>query len=403
MKTKLISLKTILLAVIALFIFSARTNAQVEAKITQSFNVVGDGWKKVFRYGTPVTVFAYKHKGDVYSLGIYSDDYAGIIDLNIYPFDIEEKLLKKLPNAQGKNAEQKLLDYYKIACSKAREKAFSGKYKTTAPYLTSRRYSRYYPSKNEPITIIGHKKMRDLFDRTYYQYAIVNDNCAGIYETSPTDNVVLIDIPLYYMPSTDDPQVKTIIDREKAVFVKKQQEKERRIEEEKKAQAEKEKEEKRRMEAEYQAYRDSMAAAKVEQDMAEMKRCSPAIIKVGGWHMDSAGGIEVDITFTNCTSQKVKYVYFRGYFLNAVGDKCRNDITRSTEWKYRGVGPIDAMPKELQKNYYPNVEFWRFGNPKFYSSIAHTFRLSSVTIEYMNGKKTTLSGAELKKRVKYTD
>ncbi|MBO5108811.1 MAG: hypothetical protein J6B97_10330 [Bacteroidales bacterium] len=42
MKTKLISLKTILLAVIALFIFSARTNAQVEAKITQSFNVVGE-------------------------------------------------------------------------------------------------------------------------------------------------------------------------------------------------------------------------------------------------------------------------------------------------------------------------------------------------------------------------
>ena len=401
MKTKLVSLKTILLTVIALFIFSASINAQIDTKVTQSFNIRGTGWRKVLRSGTPVTVFAYKHKGDVYSFGIYSDDYAGIIDLNIFPFEVEEKPLKKLPDAQGKKASQELMTYYKKACARAREKAFAGKYKTTSPDMFVSGWGGYSVSKDEPITIIGYKETKDYVGPIQYLAIIKNDD-ARVYHTLGTIQHT-IDFPLYYLPSTDDPQVKAILDKEKAVIVKKQQEKERKIEEEKKAQAEKEKEEERRMEIEYQAYRDSMAAAKVEQDMAEMKRCSPAIIKVGGWYMDSAGGIEVDITFTNCTSQKVKYVYFRGYFLNAVGDKCRNDITRSTEWKYRGVGPIDAMPKELQKNYYPNVEFWRFGNPKFYSSIAHTFRLSSVTIEYMNGKKTTLSGAELKKRVKYTD
>lgn len=295
------------------------------------------------------------------------------------------------------------MTYYKKACARAREKALSGQYKTIAPVtLHPVGYSIYSVIENDPITIIGFRELRDFANRPYYRYAILNNKCAEFFESSGYQNI-MIDLPLGYLPSTDDPQVKAIIDRGKAEFVKQRQEEERRIAAEKEAQAEKEKEDKRRMEAEYQAYRDSIAAAKVEKDMAEMKSSAPAIIKVGDWNMDSAGGITVDITFTNCTSQKIKYVYFRGYFLNAVGDKCRNDITGSTEWKYRGVGPIDAMPKELQKNYYPNVEFWRFGNPKFYSTIAHTFRLSSVTIEYMNGKKTTLSGAELKKRVKYTN
>jgi len=37
------------------------------------------------------------------------------------------------------------------------------------------------------------------------------------------------------------------------------------------------------------------------------QRClSPAFINVSGWHMDSAGGNEVNISFTNCSSQTVK-------------------------------------------------------------------------------------------------
>ncbi len=134
-----------------------------------------------------------------------------------------------------------------------------------------------------------------------------------------------------------------------------------------------------------------------------LKALTPAFIEIFGWSMDSAGGIEVDITFTNCSSQKVKYVYFRGYFLNAVGDICRNEITGSTEWKYRGVGPIDPFPKTSDDSSYGHRHTYFFGNPRFYSRIAEKFRLSSVTIEYMNGTKKVLFGAELKKRVKYSE
>ena len=44
-----------------------------------------------------------------------------------------------------------------------------------------------------------------------------------------------------------------------------------------------------------------------------------------------------------------------------------------------------------------------FDDPLFYDKTAHTFRLSSVTIEYIDGKKKVLTGDELDVRVDYTD
>ena len=79
--------------------------------------------------------------------------------------------------------------------------------------------------------------------------------------------------------------------------------------------------------------------------IADYKKMGPALFKVLGWYMDSAGGITVSIEVTNCSSQRIKYVTFKGYFLNAVGDKCRNEIGGGTEWRGKGVGPIEAFPK----------------------------------------------------------
>lgn len=396
MKIRISSLQVVLLAVLAILIFSTDANAQVETKVTQGFNIRGNGWKKVLRSGTPVTVFAYKHKHDVYSFGIYSDDYAGIIDLKIYPFEIEEKQLKKLPKVEGKDAAQKLKDYYEIACSNARKKAFSGNYKTIAPEtLSPKEYSYHYLFQNTPITIIGFKALRDIIG-DYYRYAIVSKDEVGIFETSPTDNIV-IDMPLGYLPSTDDPQVKSILDKEKRKIIAQK-------EAEEKARADEQERLRAAAEAERKASVEREAAAKVkikEEEIAFLQSYAPAFIEIEGWNKDSANGIAVDIAFKNGVTQKVKYVYFKGFFLNAVGDKCRNEINGTTEWKCRGVGPVDALPDSPYYIYYDHIAHWHFSNPRFYSATANTFRLSSVTIEYMNGKKTTLSGTELKKRVRY--
>ena len=95
---------------------------------------------------------------------------------------------------------------------------------------------------------------------------------------------------------------------------------------------------------------------------------------------------------------------FEGYFINAVGDRCRNEIGGSTTWKARGVGPIGPCPTTAD-NYYDRVKkcdaSYNFDNLTFYTRVAHTFRLSSVTVEYTNGKNITLSGANLNKHVRY--
>ena len=259
------------------------------------------------------------------------------------------------------------------------------------------------------MTVVGYKEERSYVSSNFY-YAIVNSNAAGICHSYDLDKIVIDNVPLPFLPSTSDPQVQTFIKREnqrikdqKSAEMRAQREKEeqeRRLAAEREAQQE---EEERRLEVKWKAQQDSINAVRETERLANLRTLSPAFIEVSGWNMDSAGGITVNIQFTNCSPQKIKYVYFRGYFLNAVGDRCRNDITRSTEWKYRGVGPLNPLPKTLGGDNYIHKVYWDFGNPKYYSTIADKFRLSSVTIEYMNGGKTTLSGAELKKRVKYSE
>ena len=112
----------------------------------------------------------------------------------------------------------------------------------------------------------------------------------------------------------------------------------------------------------------------------------------------------MSLDITNCANQTIKYVTFQGYFLNAVGDKCRNEIGGSTIWKVRGVGPIGPSPTTIDNNYERIQKCkasYDFDDLTFYSRSANTFRLSSVTVEYTNGRKLTLSGANLDKHVRY--
>ncbi|MDE6013114.1 MAG: hypothetical protein K2G91_10360 [Prevotella sp.] len=134
------------------------------------------------------------------------------------------------------------------------------------------------------------------------------------------------------------------------------------------------------------------------------KENQPFIIDEIFWSSNSVGGLYVSLDFQNCTNLTVKYVTFQGYFLNAVGDKCRNEIEGSTIWKARAVGLIGPCPTTID-NHYERLQkckmSYDFDNPTFYSKIANTFRLSTVTVEYTNGKKIALSGANLNKHVKY--
>lgn len=147
-----------------------------------------------------------------------------------------------------------------------------------------------------------------------------------------------------------------------------------------------------------------MLAESQQKLMQLYKENDPIIVHVDSWEANSAGGIEVNLSVTNCSTQPIKYITFQGYFTNAVGDKCRNEIGGGTVWKGRGVGPIGPRPTTIEnfdERFEDNKGSYNFDNLTFYSRVAAYFQLSSVTIQYMNGKTITLSGANLKKHVRY--
>ena len=382
MKIKLFSLQAMLLVVLA--VFSTNVTAQVGTRITQNLTINGGIWTKVLKAGDPVTIFSYKQDGDTHSFGIYSDDYAGEIDLRGIPFDVDSKQLKKLP----KNPKKGLKTYTPMACAKARENAFAGKYKTTAPDMFfGTNALDITVTKNAPITIVGFKVVPDPYSGiTNYYYSVLKKDEAGLCDNSSLYRFVMNDIPLPFLPSTDDPQVKAFIANKKQAIKDRKAAEERAYREDFQKRMEEEAAQRKALE---------------EQEFEDLKLMDPAYIEVKKIKTDYAGGNEVTIKFTNCGSLKIKYVYFTGYFLNAVGDKCRDEVSGSTVWKYTGVGPVSRIPNTPDR-FGSYIKYFH-SDPLFYSKNARKFRLSSVTIEYMNGKKTVLSGSELDDRVDYTD
>lgn len=281
-----------------------------------------------------------------------------------------------------------------MACTKAREKALAGKYISSPSNSLLSRDNDLYVRKDETITFLGYKVVHDISGAYYHYYAVISNDGAGICYNSEysfgiiklDDKVIINNVPLPFLPSTDDQQVQIIIANEKQAIKERKAAEMRALEEKARKQRE-----------EQEAQRKALE----EQEFENLKLMDPAYIEVKKIMMDAAGGNEVTIKFTNCSSFKIKYVYFTGYFLNGVGDKCGNEINGSTVWKYTGVGPISRLPNTPDR-YGSYIKYFH-SDPLFYSKNARKFRLSSVTIEYMSGKKIVLSGEELDDRVDYTD
>ena len=89
--------KTIILVLLAMFVFDTSISAQVETKMPQNLTINGGSWTKVLKAGDPVTIFSYKQSGDTHSFGIYSDDYECEIDRKGILFNVASKYLNIPP------------------------------------------------------------------------------------------------------------------------------------------------------------------------------------------------------------------------------------------------------------------------------------------------------------------
>ncbi len=466
--------------------FAYHINAQsIRTTFKDDIQIYPPGSKTLkFNIGDSVTIHAYKKKSDKYNFIIETEEYAVPFDCLYIPFNVDEKKLKKLPNALGEDAkiilENKKLEVENRKHNKIKVKALSGQFKVTLGM-----HSNFHPyvdavgklDTNDEVYILGFKEELSL-----YKWALYANNAVGVFITG-VRNAIKLDkeTVINYLPSIDDPDVEKIIQEKKAILLQK-------IKEQKEVYRNKALKEgimgiiavntlgpyskgdivkivgfsSKEMINDYALYSEKAAGifsssssanntfknsgdikfdylpavddsdvkalietkrkvfdslevvetAKFEKELIEskqelinvMKKRSPVFVKCDSWSSNSAGGIEVSVTVTNCSEQTIKYITIQGYFLNAVGDKCRNEIGGGTVWKARGIGPIGPRPTtvdNLDERWEECRGSYTFDNLTFYSRIADTFHFSSVTIQYMNGKTITLSGKALESHVSY--
>lgn len=338
--------------------------------------------------GAEVYILGYKSGNYKYEYALYNDDVAGVfnsssnsslfssnLDVKYLPSiddpDVQQLIGEKKRNIMQKKAEEKqqyrkkalngevigILSYYNLSLEplEGEGKPFKG---------------------GDTVSVVGYTNT----DKTHY-FALYSDKAACIVRSSSNPQFFFSNansIRFDQLPFHDDPEVKALLSKQQkiidSVMTIKLAESER------------------------------ILAESQQKLMQLYKENDPVIVHVDSWEANSAGGIEVNLSVTNCATQPIKYITFQGYFTNAVGDKCRNEIGGGTIWKGRGVGPIGPRPTTLEnfnERFEDNKGSYNFDSLTFYSRVAAYFQLSSVTIQYMNGKTITLTGANLKKHVRY--
>lgn len=354
-----------------------------------------------FYSGENVTLHAYKKKGGRHYFLVETEDYATIFNSNNIPFYVDEKDLKKLPSAISNAADALLKESQQAvyqrqvtkehqlrlkkekaeaeAKAQYRIKALNGQVRGTlsgyAQLLEDEKGLHPF-SDSETVSIIGYSQVGNT-----HNYAMYSDKRVSIVHSRMPRNDMFRDnenIEFDKLPNENDLEVKLVLERQSNIVDS--------------------------LNAIRYAEANRKKTEYIIQQIQEYKNNQPFIIDEISWRANSVGGIYVSLDFLNCTNQTIKYVIFQGHLLNAVGDKCVNEIDGSTIWKARGVGPIGPCPTTIDNNFERFQKCkasYDFDDPTFYTKSANTFGLSSVTVEYTNGRKITLSGVNLNKHVRY--
>lgn len=492
-------MKRIVIAFIAALITANLAAQSVTTTVASPFVV--DRYAKdshSFAVGDTVEIFGFKKKGGKFQYALQAGDYVANITYALHPFTIEQKLLKKLPDAQGEDVKKEILNrkaaVYQRKANLRKAAALQGKVcgVIASPYLKDVETDKYISLKQgDTVCVLGFKEVgREAF------YAICSEAYAGICTASAilrphikrgkAYNAEGLD--MQYMPSTDDPDVQREIKHRRDDIQRREAEKARQRHADIMQGRERavlsysysslscpdydscpfksgdtvsvvgysQKDDKKlyalysdkgagifsiskysdpfkgtpnmtgmpavddtevlALIARKRQTADSLALARYKEAQEElldtekkymesMQKAEPVFVTVDNWETNSVGGVSIYMSVTNCSaSQTIKYISFQGYFTNAVGDKCYNEIGGGTTWKVRGIGPIGPRPTTLD-NFRERIDGCRasysFEDMSFYARTAEYIHVTTVTIQYMNGKTVTLSGDRLKKHLSY--
>lgn len=117
------------------------------------------------------------------------------------------------------------------------------------------------------------------------------------------------------------------------------------------------------------------------------------IIKLNGVRIDdinSAGGVDVSISFTNKSDKPIKYVNFSVVGYNAVGDRIQSEIGGKEIAYLQTVGPY---AKNEGSNTYQGYNYWE---AIWYNSTIKKIEVIGITIDYMDGTKIVLTEEDCK-------
>ena len=322
--------------------------------------------------GSGIKLYKYALYND-YAVGVFASQVSNCEFLNNkiganYLPSINDVDVQRILNEKKEQLINKIKDTKINYKNKALNGEFKGCLAINASNLTNNVGKKSPFVKNDTITILGYSKGGN---NNYY--AIYSDKGAGVYKELLAPSLLFHyedELDFNYLPPVDDPDVKLLLDSIQISITRKSLE-------------------------ELENSKRYL--------IATYKEHEPVIVQLNSMSSNSVGGITLGINVINCSTQTIKYITIQGYFTNAVGDKCRNDIDGSFTWKGKGVGPIGPRPTDLDnfyERYSQNETTYTFDDLTFYSRVAESFHFSSVSIQYMNGKTITLSGSSLKKHVK---
>ena len=107
----------------------------------------------------------------------------------------------------------------------------------------------------------------------------------------------------------------------------------------------------------------------------------PAItIETIYWKINSAGGVEPDIKFTNNTDKQIAYVYFTVKFYDRMGTPAYCSIKNTSQQRLKFTGPLNAGETK-----YPGWE------PAIYNSTVGAIKPLSIEVEFTDGTRQTIT------------
>ncbi|MBE6664624.1 MAG: hypothetical protein E7603_00200 [Ruminococcaceae bacterium] len=133
----------------------------------------------------------------------------------------------------------------------------------------------------------------------------------------------------------------------------------------------------------------------IGQSLAEAIRSVIEIYEVYVSKIDSAGGVNMGVAFTNKSDKTIKYIHFYVRPYNAVGDSQKCEIRGYSRFDAYITGPLEGG-HEGYSRYGENTSGGHHWDACWYNNSISYIDLEGVKIEYMDGSTYSLNSEEVK-------